>query len=419
MTEIDGATDDGNEAGAPGSFANLLKETTSGTPVTRTLLALNALVFLVMALSGVSILSPTIPELIAFGANYGPLTLSGQWYRLLSSTFIHIGIIHLAFNMWCLLNLGLLAERIYGNGTFAAIYFFAGLGGSMVSVWWNPTIVSAGASGAIFGVAGALVAFFFLETHTMFGDVIVHVRKSMLFFVGFNLIFGFTASGIDNGAHLGGLLVGFGMGAILRRPLGPSRPTRALRFIAVCAAVSVALAIGADRASRRGMSEPLVAVTQGHIAESEGDLDGAIEWYQRARQLDPTLAVAHFYLSTVYIQKNMPHEARDSLSNALELDPDNSLFHNELAWLLATTENTEARDPALALTHAERAVELDGGAENPNHLDTLAEAHYANGRFEDAVAIERRALELAPGNDLFEQQLRKFEQARDSEDVPR
>jgi len=116
-------------------------------------------VFVIMVALGVGLLQPTSEQLLIFGANFGPLTVNQQWWRLLSCTFVHIGIMHLLLNMWCLWNLGNLAERMFGNFAFVMLYLLSGLGGSIASLWWNPTIVSAGASSAVFGVAGSVIAF--------------------------------------------------------------------------------------------------------------------------------------------------------------------------------------------------------------------------------------------------------------------
>ena len=131
--------------------------------VTTILVGLNIAVFVRMVVSNLSSLwQPTSGELIRWGADWGPLTLGSQPWRLLTSNYVHIGIIHLFFNMWCLLNLGKLAERILDRKTYLLIYTLCGLVGSCISAWWHPQVVGAGASGAIFGLAGALLAALYL-----------------------------------------------------------------------------------------------------------------------------------------------------------------------------------------------------------------------------------------------------------------
>jgi membrane associated rhomboid family serine protease len=130
---------------------------TSSGIVTQALFAINLMVFAAMALEGIA-MTPSSRQLIQWGANFGPYTLGGQEWRLLSCTFLHIGLMHIFFNMWCLWDLGAMCEGLFGHATFAAVYLISGVGASLASVWWRPVGVSAGASGAIFGIVGALIA---------------------------------------------------------------------------------------------------------------------------------------------------------------------------------------------------------------------------------------------------------------------
>jgi rhomboid protease GluP len=203
------------------TFGQLLAASTPRYFVAPTLIGLNAAIFALMALLGVSPFNPTGAQLFVWGANYGPATLGGQWWRLLSSTFVHGGIIHLAFNMQCLWQLGKLTERLYGNWAFLALYVLSGLGGSVASLWWNPDTLSVGASGAIFGVAGGLVAFLYMGKLPLPRAATRSILSSTMIFVGYNLLYGFTSTGIDNAAHIGGLITGALAGALLTRPLPP------------------------------------------------------------------------------------------------------------------------------------------------------------------------------------------------------
>ena len=101
-----------------------------------------------------------VATVLEWGANFGPKTMDGQWWRLFTSMFLHFGIIHIGFNMWVLWNVGRLVERLVGNFGFALLYVVSGLLGSVASLAWNPTTISAGASGAVFGVVGALIGFY-------------------------------------------------------------------------------------------------------------------------------------------------------------------------------------------------------------------------------------------------------------------
>jgi len=125
----------------------------SSIGLTQIIFGMNVAVFLGMALAGSTVMDFSPQETIRWGANWGPLTLSGEWWRLLTCVFVHGGIIHIGFNMWCLWNLGALAESLYGRWTYAAIYLICGVGASLASVAWHPGAPSVGASGAIFATA--------------------------------------------------------------------------------------------------------------------------------------------------------------------------------------------------------------------------------------------------------------------------
>src|ERR1700690_3687130 len=161
--------------------------------------------------------NPPGQALVSWGANFGPLTVSGQWWRLLTCVFVHGGLLHIAFNMWCLWDLGRLAESVYGHWTFAVVYLITGLSASLASVIWNPVILSVGASGAIFGIAGALIASFYLGEFSLPRAAMSGTLRSVVVFVGYNLFFGAVIARTDNAAHIGGLLMGLLLGALIAK----------------------------------------------------------------------------------------------------------------------------------------------------------------------------------------------------------
>jgi rhomboid protease GluP len=188
-------------------------------PITTTLVGMNVAVFVAMVLTGVSPTQPTVPQLLKWGANWGPLSLGAEPWRMLASNYVHVGIIHIALNMWCLWSLGFLAERVFDPWTYVLIYTSCGLAGSLASLWWHPLIPGAGASGAIFGLAGALIAALYLGHLPISRQAIQGTLKSLLTFAGYNLFFGAVARGIDNSAHIGGLVAGLTLGAVLAKHL--------------------------------------------------------------------------------------------------------------------------------------------------------------------------------------------------------
>ncbi|MFC1858608.1 rhomboid family intramembrane serine protease [Thermodesulfobacteriota bacterium] len=201
-------------------FQNTLREMTPKVIFTPVIIGINTLVFVVMLINGVDVLSPTIKSLLSWGANFGPSTVDDEWWRLLTCTFLHIGIIHLLFNMWVLWDVGNLVERLVGNVGFVVLYLVSGLIGSLASVFWNPFVVGAGASGAVFGVCGALIAFLAWGS-SIPTEVLGKLRNSVLAFLAYNLLFGLGQEGIDMAAHIGGLAAGFICGVAMRQRLTP------------------------------------------------------------------------------------------------------------------------------------------------------------------------------------------------------
>jgi rhomboid protease GluP len=210
---------------------------------TQVLIAANVAVFVALVATGASPLSPDTETMLRWGANFAPLTASGEWWRLGAAAFLHHGIIHLAFNMWVLWDVGRLTERLFGSVPYLFLYLAAGLSGSIASVLWHPGgAVSVGASGAVFGVIGALFGFLVTERRSIPGPVLAHLKRSVLFFLVCAISIGLVYPAIDNAAHLGGLGCGFLLGAILARPLAaPDRARRVARRFSGAVLVAAAL----------------------------------------------------------------------------------------------------------------------------------------------------------------------------------
>lgn len=188
--------------------------------VTPILIYMNSIVFILMVISGVHVMLPTSESLLLWGANFRPETLDGQWWRLLSSCFIHIGIIHLLMNLYALFYIGVLLEPHLGKLRFSIAYLLAGIAASATSLFWNDFTVSAGASGAIFGMYGVFLAM--LTTNLIEKSARKTLLVSITVFVGFNILSG-ARGGIDNAAHIGGLLSGVLIGYAFYPSLKNSR----------------------------------------------------------------------------------------------------------------------------------------------------------------------------------------------------
>src|SRR5690625_4153209 len=182
-----------------------------GKPIfTYILLAINLMMFFILEINGGS---TDVETLIQFGAKYNPYMIDGEWWRLVSSMFLHIGFLHLAMNIVAFYYLGVAVERIYVSSRFLIIYFLAGIAGSLTSFTFAMN-VSAGASGAIFGLFGALLFFGIVHKKVFFQTM----GRNIITIVAINIVLGFVIPQIDIGAHLGGLIAGFIASAIVYLP---------------------------------------------------------------------------------------------------------------------------------------------------------------------------------------------------------
>jgi rhomboid protease GluP len=180
-----------------------------GYTITPLLIDLNIILFLLMVISGVNAFAPDTESLISWGANLRPLTTGGEWWRLLTNCFLHIGVFHLLMNMFALVYIGILLEPYLGKARFATAYLLTGIAASVCSLWWHDITISAGASGAIFGMYGVFLA---MLTTNLIDKA---SRKSLLYSIGIFVIYNLAngmKGGIDNAAHIGGLVSGLVIG---------------------------------------------------------------------------------------------------------------------------------------------------------------------------------------------------------------
>jgi len=223
--------------------------------VTNLIVAINVVVFLVMAgFLGAGWLDVTdLTPYIRYGANNGAATTDGEWWRLLTSMFMHYGIIHLLLNMWALFQVGHLVERLQGRCLYAVTYLASGIGGGFLSLAWHgDKMWSAGASGAVFGVYGALLGHMLKEQRALPRAVFQPLMKSTLTFAGYNLFYGMVHPGIDNAAHIGGVVTGTALGWLTAMSLDPSvRASQAGKKLRLAAAaLGVIVVVGVASAPR-------------------------------------------------------------------------------------------------------------------------------------------------------------------------
>lgn len=180
--------------------------------VTQLLLYANVGMYVLMMVMGLGFVDFKAQDLLHWGGNYGPLTLTGEWWRLFTHMFLHGGLVHLIFNSVGLMFLGMFLEPLLGRSRFIASYVVTGLLAGISSVLWHESTVSVGASGAIFGLCGVLMAL--LMRRAVKSEYSKSFLGSVALFVGFNLFMGLMG-GIDNAAHIGGLLSGILLGLLI------------------------------------------------------------------------------------------------------------------------------------------------------------------------------------------------------------
>ena len=386
-----------------------LRRESSSMLVTQAIFGINVAVFLGMALAGVSVTNPTSRELIHWGANFGPYTLAGQWWRLLTCVFLHIGIIHIAFNMWCLWDLGALAESLYGHWTFAAVYLTTGVAASVASSAWRPQGLSAGASGAIFGIAGALIASFYLGEFSFPRAAIAGTLRSVVMFAGYNLIFGAVSGHTDNAAHVGGLVSGLILGALIAK-VAPS-PDDLFRRTAVLLVGVLMVGLGVrwlhqSRSylvhAQTGVSLLTEHKTDQAIAELQtavrlrpdfvparyelarayylkGDHDHAESELKRVIATTPSDESAYYFLGYLYLEEKRPVQAREIFTKLVAVNSKSPDGHAGLASVFSF-ENRYAE----ALEEYKRTADLDAGYQNLHYNMGLMQAKL--GLYEDAIA---------------------------------
>lgn len=305
-------------------------------------IAIQVIVFLLMELNGGSTNNET---LLKFGAKYNVAILDGEWWRFITPMFVHIGWLHLFMNTLSLYYLGMAVEKMYGKTRFVLIYLFAGFTGTLASFLFSETL-SAGASGAIFGCFGALLYMGASRPQIFFRTIGVNV----IALVGINLLFGFSVPGIDNAGHIGGLLGGFLMTAIVHFP---KRKKWSVQLPALLATIVLTLGslyagFGLERTSTVNLQLQDMISQQDYQKASElgkrftdkgkgdeityfqyslaeiylGNVEDAIPLLEKAIEIQPKLHEAHYNLAILYMSLGEIDKAKTSVETAISLHPD-------------------------------------------------------------------------------------------------
>jgi membrane associated rhomboid family serine protease/TolA-binding protein len=424
-----------------------LRQQSSSMAVTQAIFGINVAVFVAMTLAGVSPMEPTNAQLVHWGANFGPYTVAGQWWRLLTCVFVHIGIVHIALNMWCLWSLGRIAEAVYDHWTFGAVYLITGVSASVASLAWSLDRVSAGASGAIFGIAGALIASFYLGEFSLPKAAVSGLLRSVVTFAGYNLVIGAMLGITDNAAHVGGLVSGLILGALIAK-VAPQHDD-AFRRVGVILAGIVLVYGGAvwlhhshaylmhastgQRLLAESKTEQAIAELQAAVRQRPGYLPAHYElarayWIKRdfasvegelkrVIELKPKDEGAYFFLGMTYLEEKRPQPARESFAQLLRVNPNSANAHFGLGAVSSAEQKypealeeyklTAKLDPdydgvylEMGLVQARLELYDDAIAsflrqqkigDNPENESALASAYEAKGMHREAEEARQRA----------------------------
>src|SRR3990167_8410861 len=287
-------------------------------PATRALCGIMITWFLIMGVLGTNPLSPQNEDLLKYGALFGPLVFEGQSFRLISSLFVHVGLLHLFFNTYILYMIGRDLERLYGPLHFLLIFFFSGLTGTLLSLWHHPIAIVAGASGAIFGLAGAAIAFYIRLPEGHFKEIFKGWRNSLLSFIVLNIVIGLVLPMIDQFGHLGGLLGGFFLGLLIAKP-SFKKKTALLPVILVILFIIFSVTSPPHWLPITAKTD--YALYQARLALNERKLADAEIYLKRILDREPDQMDANFLLGAVYFDQNKLAQSEEVLERALSKNP--------------------------------------------------------------------------------------------------
>jgi len=308
--------------------------------VTYALIAINVIVFLVMLTQGAGFLHSSSEVQLAWGANFAPATQDGQWWRLASALVLHFGIMHLSLNSFALWDVGLLAERMYGPWRFIGIYIMAGLFGNLLSLdLQGNAAVSGGASGAIFGLYGALLIFLWRERAHIDPHEFKWLFGGAIAFSAITITLGFMITGIDNAAHIGGFMAGMLGAIIFARPINARKMPM---WISISAAIlvlaaSIALLSHLPAPKYKWSDELLLRdVIGGVVFENQAINRTWLEVLQESKQGDQSFEALAGKIETMITE---PYEGSFEKLSQLPKDPNLPSAKALEYWLAFTQEN--------------------------------------------------------------------------------
>ena len=270
------------------------------------------------------------------------------------------------------------AKSLYGRWTFLTIYLLTGIAGGVASLGWNPSGSTVGASGAIFGLAGALIASFYLGEFSLPSIAIKGTLRSLLFFAGFNLVFGSMFPGVDNACHVGGLVSGLIAGALIAK-IAPQHDQRrvGVLLLVVLLVGGSALGVAKWRGSSMQYGRAMIQARQ-NAERMIGDLE------KKTKQ-NPQDAAAHYNLARAYFNVGQIAEGETELQRVLELQPQDTRARTDLgAAYLSQGQAKQAQEEFAKLV-----------AQEPNNVDGHTGLGIALADQENHSERDRRVQECA------------------------
>lgn len=290
-------------------------------PAYKVIITLNVIAFIgLCVLNKFDVMDIKTSNLMTWGANVSAFTLNGDYWRLLSSMFLHGGLLHIAMNMVVLLDISKTVERLYGSFKYLLIYFVAGIGGGLFSMFFSPNGSSVGASGAVFGIYGALLAFYVRHLNEVPSNVIIASCKNIFAFIVANIVIGLASARIDNAAHMGGLIFGFLQGIVLLNT-GAIRSWsagNAFGTIAVCAVGAGIFCI--DQAGLLDHNGVIV-LTKVEKLLAEKKNDEAFALLNKAVEDHPDSEFAYEIRGLKYLELNDLDKALPDIEQGLKINP--------------------------------------------------------------------------------------------------
>ena len=358
--------------------------------VTLSVLGINIVVFLLLTYAG-GLTNTDV--LLDFGASFSPYFRRGDYWRVVMPMFLHVGWLHLLGNSYALFILGPILERVYGSGRFALLYVAAGIGSSALSMSISRNVAAAGASGAIFGIAGAMLVAGYLHRDVIPPRWGRAFGKGIIPFIVLILVLGFSEPGIDKWGHVGGLLSGMVLAVFIPPPVhdpalqfGDAQPSQAIIVLPLAVVVLAMAATAQHYVSSRDVTRLLQEGVRLRSAHQDAK---ALERFQAAARRSPRDERPHLMLGALYLRQQQFDQAIQEYSEAVRLSPGAP----EAQLALGVAYRMKG-DLVKAQQEFESALGKDPSTADGQRL--LADLYADQKLFPEAVQHYKQALQIEP-----------------------